>query len=154
MKMESTRRRLLEKKKTINQSSSWPLSEVIANGCFVEALALVEELSNVVAGIFQQVILNQELDPLEKRQGPGLHPAYENMWDKAHFWGITTVTSTYLFGVHVEFLSAHGHLFIPLHIFPETQTHDKIKHWHNVRWQITQNGISQLSIYSNKNNFV
>lgn len=30
------------------------------------------------------------------------------------------VTSTYLFGVHVEFLTAHGHLFIPLHIFPET----------------------------------
>lgn len=25
---------------------------------------------------------------------------------------------TYLFGVHVKLLTAHGHLFIPLHIFP------------------------------------
>lgn len=26
--------------------------------------------------------------------------------------------AVYLFGIHVEFLSAHGHLFIPLHVFP------------------------------------
>lgn len=60
------------------QSSRWPLSEVISDGRFVEALALVEELSNVVAGVFQQVILNEELDPLRQTQGPGLHTANEN----------------------------------------------------------------------------
>lgn len=31
-------------------------------------------------------------------------------WDHKH--------AAYLFGIHVEFLSAHGHLLIPLHIFP------------------------------------
>lgn len=112
--------RELVRQKKKHQSSSWPLSEVISNGCFVEALALVEELSNVVAGILQQVILNEELDPLGQTQGPRLHAANENTWDKSHFWRMTTVTSTYLFGVHVEFFSAHGHLFIPLHIFPGT----------------------------------
>lgn len=28
---------------------------------------------------------------------------------------------TYLFRVHVKFLPAHGYLFVPLHVFPETQ---------------------------------
>lgn len=79
-----------EKKKKHSQSRSRPLSEVIANGCLVEALALVEELSNVVAGILQQVVLNQELDPLRKRQRPGLHAAHENMWDKLHSFTDTT----------------------------------------------------------------
>jgi len=53
-----------------DQSSSSPLSEIISDGCFVEALAFVEELSNVIAGVLQQVVLNQELDPLRKREGP------------------------------------------------------------------------------------
>lgn len=42
-----------------------PFSEVISNGCFVEALTLVEELSNVITSVLQQVILNEELDPLK-----------------------------------------------------------------------------------------
>lgn len=29
-------------------------------------------------------------------------------------------TWTDLLRVHVEFLSAHGHLFVPLHVLPET----------------------------------
>lgn len=77
--LESMRKKTLrQKKKQWVKSSSWPLPEVISNGCFVEALALVEELSNIIAGILQQVILNQELDPLRKRQGPGLHPRWTN----------------------------------------------------------------------------
>lgn len=48
---------------------SSPLSEVISNGRFVEALALVEELSDVVAGVLQQVVLDHELDPLRDSEG-------------------------------------------------------------------------------------
>lgn len=55
-----------KKNKTKHQSLSWPFSKVISDGCFVEALALVEELCNVIAGILQQVILNKELDPLRQ----------------------------------------------------------------------------------------
>lgn len=44
-----------------------PLSKVIPNSCFVETLSFVEESSNVLAGILQQVILNKKLDPLEKK---------------------------------------------------------------------------------------
>lgn len=67
---------------TEGKSSSSPLSEVISDGRFVEALALEEELRNVVAGVLQQVVLDQEQDPLGKRRGPGSLPASENMWDK------------------------------------------------------------------------
>lgn len=31
------------------------------------------------------------------------------------------VLLTHLFGVHVKFFPAHGYLFVPLHVFPETQ---------------------------------
>lgn len=51
------------------QHPSRPLSEVISDGRFVEALALVEELSDVVTGILQQVVLDHELDPLWQRRG-------------------------------------------------------------------------------------
>lgn len=70
--------------KTMYLSLSWPLSKVISNGCFVEAFTLVEELSNVVAGVLQQVILYQELDPLWKRQSCMLDPAYENMQERLY----------------------------------------------------------------------
>lgn len=30
-------------------------------------------------------------------------------------------TYSHLLGVHVELLSAHGHLFIPLHTFPKNR---------------------------------
>lgn len=101
------------------QSPHWPLSEVISDGRFVEALALAEELSDVVAGVFQQVILNEELDPLRQTQGPRLHTANENR-RQITFLKNHNIPSTYLLRVHVEFLPAHGHLFIPLHIFPGT----------------------------------
>lgn len=41
-----------------------PLSQVVPDGRLVEALALVEELGDVVTGVLQQVVLNHELDPL------------------------------------------------------------------------------------------
>lgn len=75
-------------------------------------------MSNVITGILQQVVLNQELDPLRQRQGPRSQAVKKNT--DSHFGEVAAVTFTYLFGVHVEFLSAHGHLFIPLHIFPGT----------------------------------
>lgn len=53
-----------------------PLSEVISNGRFVEALALVEELSDVITGILQQVVLDHELDPLWQRRGSRLEAAH------------------------------------------------------------------------------
>lgn len=31
------------------------------------------------------------------------------------------VIDSHLLGVHVELLSAHGHLFIPLHAFPKNK---------------------------------
>lgn len=36
-----------------------------------------------------------------------------------------TTHSFYLLGIHVEFLSPHGHLFIPLHVFPGAEKQDR-----------------------------
>lgn len=90
-----------------------PFAEIISDGCFVEAFALAEELCNVIAGVLQQVVLDEELDPLGGTQCSGLPTAKGERKGNRN-------TQTYLLGVHVEFLSAHGHLFIPLHVFPKT----------------------------------
>ena len=42
-----------------------PLPQVVADGRLVEALALTQELGDVFAGVLQQVVLYEELDPLE-----------------------------------------------------------------------------------------
>lgn len=43
-----------------------PFPEIIPNGCFVETLALAKKLSDVIAGVLQQIILNEELNSLEE----------------------------------------------------------------------------------------
>lgn len=40
-----------------------------------------------------------------------------------------SLPSAYLLRIHVEFLSAHGYLFVPLHVFPEKQV------WPLVLWR-------------------
>lgn len=45
---------------------SAPLAQVVTNGCLVEALSLVQELSDVLARVLQQVVLDQELDALQR----------------------------------------------------------------------------------------
>lgn len=42
-----------------------PLAQVVADGRLVEPLTLVEELGDVFAGVLQEVVLHQELDPLQ-----------------------------------------------------------------------------------------
>lgn len=49
---------------------------------------------------------------------PRLYPDYENHNKQIIFLIEPQYFFTYLFGVHVKLLTAHGHLFIPLHIFP------------------------------------
>ena len=46
--------------------ASVPLAQVVTNGCLVEALSLVKELSNILARVLQQVVFDQELDALER----------------------------------------------------------------------------------------
>lgn len=41
-----------------------PLSEVVSYCGLIQALALVEELSDVIAGVLQKIVFNQELNPL------------------------------------------------------------------------------------------
>lgn len=51
---------------------------------------------------------------------------------------------SYFFGVHVEFLSAHVHLLIPLHIFPGiTREFRSPKFTHSLRLKIVKNAYTE-----------
>lgn len=49
-----------------------PLAQVVSDDRLVEALAFVQELGDVFWGLLEEVVLQQELDPLKRRsRNPG-----------------------------------------------------------------------------------
>lgn len=45
-----------------------PLSQIVSNGCFVKPLPFIEELSDILWGVTQQLVLHQERDTLRAQQ--------------------------------------------------------------------------------------
>lgn len=44
-----------------------PLPQVVANGCFIKPLPLVEKLGDVITGVFQERAVDQEANPLGEK---------------------------------------------------------------------------------------
>lgn len=103
-----------------------PLSEVVPYCCLIQALAFVEELSNVITGVLQKIIFNQELNPLGTKT--------EFIVNTLHALPTSInplmALINHLLWVHVELLAAHCHLLVSLHVFPDkdilSQTKKKI----------------------------
>lgn len=45
-----------------------PLSQIVSDGCFVKPLPFIEELSDVLRSVTQQLVLHQECNTLRTQQ--------------------------------------------------------------------------------------
>lgn len=100
-----------------------PLSKVVPYCCLIQALALVEELSDVIAGVLQKIIFNQELNPLRTKAQFIINILHALPTSIKPLMALMN----HLFRVHVELLAAHRHLLVPLHVFPDEDIQSWIK---------------------------
>lgn len=96
---------------TQSNKGNSPFPQVVPDDRLVEPLAFVKELSDVLWGVLEEVVLLQELDPLiKKRTGSQLNPRLKPQINHK-------LACKHLFRVHVELLPPHGDLLISLRGF-------------------------------------